>query len=343
MKKLLNTLYVTTPDAYLSLDGENVVVSVKSEEKLRVPLHNLENIVTFGWQGASPALMRHASELGIGLAFFSQNGRFLCRVEGETSGNVFLRREQYRIADDEERSLMIAKNMIGAKTANSRSVLTRFLRDHPMSADSERIKSAADYLGNSLAKIRGAGNPGELRGFEGVNANCYFSVFNEMILQNRSDFRFGTREKRPPCDPVNAMLSFCYSIFANECASALSAVGLDPFVGVMHTDRPGRRSLALDLMEEFRSVVCDRFVLSIINLRQIAAVDFAEKENGAVLLTDDARKKFLAAWQKRKKDTVNHPFLGEKCAWGILPFIQAQLLSRHMRGDLAEYPPYLWR
>ncbi len=343
MKKLLNTLYVTTPDAYLSLDGENVVVSVKSDEKLRAPLHNLENIVTFGWQGASPALMRHASELGIGLAFFSQNGRFLCRVEGETSGNVLLRREQYRIADDEERSLMIAKNMIGAKTANSRSVLTRFLRDHPMSADSERIKKAADYLGDSLAKIRGAGNPGELRGFEGVNANCYFSVFNEMILQNRSDFRFGTREKRPPCDPVNAMLSFCYSIFANECASALSAVGLDPFVGVMHTDRPGRRSLALDLMEEFRSVVCDRFVLSIINLRQIAAVDFAEKENGAVLLTDDARKKFLAAWQKRKKETVNHPFLGEKCEWGILPFIQAQLLSRHMRGDLAEYPPYLWR
>ena len=343
MKKLLNTLYVTTPDAYLSLDGENVVISVKSEEKLRVPLHNLENIVTFGWQGASPALMRHASESGIGLAFFSQSGRFLCRIEGEVSGNVLLRREQYRIADDPARSLAIAKNMIGAKTANSRAVLVRFLRDHPMSTDGVGLKSAAEYLKNSLAKIHSASGIDELRGFEGVNANCYFSVFDEMILQGKNDFRFGTREKRPPCDPVNAMLSFCYSIFANECASALCAVGLDPYVGVMHTDRPGRRSLALDLMEEFRSVVCDRFVLSLINLRQVSPDDFFEKENGAVLMTDEARKKFLAAWQKRKKETVVHPFLGEKCEWGILPFIQAQLLSRHIRGDLAEYPPYLWR
>ena len=343
MKKLLNTLYVTTPDAYLSLDGENVVISVKSEEKLRVPLHNLENIVTFGWQGASPALMRHASESGIGLAFFSQSGRFLCRVEGEVSGNVLLRREQYRIADDPARSLAIAKNMIGAKTANSRAVLVRFLRDHPMSTDGVGLKSAAEYIKDSLAKIHSASGIDELRGFEGVNANCYFSVFDEMILQGKNDFRFGTREKRPPCDPVNAMLSFCYSIFANECASALCAVGLDPYVGVMHTDRPGRRSLALDLMEEFRSVVCDRFVLSLINLRQISADDFFEKENGAVLMTDEARKKVLAAWQKRKKETVVHPFLGEKCEWGILPFIQAQLLSRHIRGDLAEYPPYLWR
>ncbi len=343
MIHLLSTLYVTTPDAYLSLDGENVVVSVKGEELRRVPLHNLEGIVTFGRQGASPALMRHVVENGRSLAFFSHSGKFLCCVEGETSGNVLLRREQYRIADDESRALHIAKNMIGAKTANSRAVLTRFLRDHPMSADGEKVGRAAAYLGDSLEKIRATDSIDALRGLEGVNASCYFGVLDELILQNRSDFRFDTRDKRPPCDPVNAMLSFCYSIFANECASALSGVGLDPFVGVMHTDRPGRRSLALDLMEEFRSVVCDRFVLSMINLRQIAPGDFLEKENGAVLLTDDARKKFLDAWQKRKKETVTHPFLGEKCAWGVLPLLQAKLLSRHIRGDISEYPPYLWR
>ena len=343
MKKLLNTLYVTTPDAYLSLDGENVVVSVGGEERLRVPLHNLQNIVTFGWQGASPALMRHASELGIGLSFFSQNGRFLCRAEGEIRGNVLLRREQYRIADDERRSLKIAVNMIGAKTANSRAVLTRFLRDHPMAADAAEIQSAADYLNDSLGKIRDAENMESLRGFEGVNATCYFSVLDAMILQNKADFRFTVREKRPPCDSVNALLSFCYSIFANECASALSSVGLDPYVGFMHTDRPGRKSLALDIMEEFRSIVCDRFVLSMINLRQISAEDFTIKENGAVLLNDDARKNFLTAWQKRKKEIVTHPFLSEKCEWGVLPFVQAELLARHIRGDLDEYPPYLWR
>ncbi|MGM9624319.1 MAG: type I-C CRISPR-associated endonuclease Cas1c [Eubacteriales bacterium] len=343
MKKLLNTLYVTTPNAYLSLDGENVVVSVDGEEKLRVPLHNLQNIVTFGWQGASPALMHHVSELGIGLSFFSQNGRYLCSVEGEIRGNVLLRREQYRIADDEQQSLKIAVNMIGAKTVNSRVVLTRFLRDHPMSADAEKIQNAADYLNESLGKIREAENIEMLRGFEGVNATCYFSVLDAMILQNKTDFRFITREKRPPCDRVNAMLSFCYSMFANDCASALSSVGLDPYVGFMHTDRPGRKSLALDIMEEFRSVVCDRFVLSMINLRQISADDFVVKENGAVLLKDDARKNFLTAWQKRKKETITHPFLGDKCEWGILPFIQAELLARYIRGDLDEYPPYLWR
>lgn len=343
MKKLLNTLYVTSPDAYLSLDGENIVVRIDSVEAGRVPLHNLENIVTFGRQGVSPALMHHACGLGKGLAFFSAHGRFLCRVEGEERGNVLLRREQYRIADDERRSLGIAVNMIGAKTSNARAVLNRFLRDHPMSVDSAPIRSVADGLKDSLSEIQNAPSADVLRGLEGVNASRYFSVFDAMILQNKADFHFDGREKRPPCDPVNALLSFSYSIFANECASALQSVGLDPFVGFMHTDRPGRRSLALDLMEEFRSVVCDRFVLSLINLRQIKAPDFTIKENGAVLLSDDARKAFLTAWQERKKEAVLHPFLGEKCSWGILPFVQAQLLARHIRGDLDAYPPYLWR
>ena len=343
MKKLLNTLYVTTPDAYLSLDGENVVVRLKDNEIGRVPIHNLENIVTFGWQGASPALMRHICESGKGLSFFSSGGRFLCRVESEERGNVLLRREQYRIADDERRSLPVAVNMIGAKTANARTVLNRFLRDHPLSSDGEAIRAAADYLRDSLPAIRSAADTDTLRGLEGENASRYFSVFDVMILQNKAAFHFANRERRPPCDPVNAMLSFCYSIFANECASALQSVGLDPFVGFMHTDRPGRKSLALDIMEEFRSVMCDRFVLSLINLRQVKGSDFTVKENGAVLLGDDTRKTFLKAWQERKKDTVVHPFLGEKCPWGVLPFIQAQLLARYIRGDLDEYPPYLWR
>lgn len=343
MKALLNTLYVTTPDAYLALDGENVVVRVKEKEIGRVPLHNLENIVMFGWQGASPALMRHVCELGKSLAFFSAHGRFLCCVAGEERGNVLLRREQYRIADDAVRAQRIAVNMIGAKVANSRMVLARFLRDHPLSAEEKTIRQAADYLKQSLPTIRAAGSADALRGLEGICAGCYFSVFDAMILQGKADFRFAIRDRRPPCDPVNALLSFAYALFANECASALSSVGLDPYVGFLHTDRPGRKSLALDLMEEFRSVVCDRFVLSLINLRQIRPTDFTVKENGAVLLQEEGRRTFLTAWQERKKEVVTQPFLGEKCPWGVLPFVQAQLLARYIRGDLDTYPSYLWR
>ena len=347
MKKLLNTLYVTIPDAYLALDGENVVIYAaedeKREEKGRYPLHNLDNIVTFGYQGASPALMRHASECGIGLAFFSQHGRFQCRVEGERRGNVLLRREQYRIADDDKRALPIARNMIGAKTANAYMSLRRFLRDHELVPEYARIDRAAAYLRDSLDKIHAAADTDSLRGLEGVNANCYFGVFDGLILQNHEVFAFDTREKRPPTDPTNALLSFSYAILANECASALESVGLDPYVGFMHTDRSGRNSLALDLMEEFSAVLCDRFVLSLINRRQIGEGDFLYKENGAVLLGDEGRKTFLMAWYKRKKEILQHPFLAEKVEWGILPYVQATLLARYIRGDLDEYPPFLWR
>ena len=347
MRKLLNTLYVTIPDAYLALDGENVVIYVtedeKREEKGRYPLHNLDNIVTFGYQGASPALMRHASECGVGLAFFSQHGRFQCRVEGERRGNVLLRREQYRIADDEGRALPIARNMIGAKTANACMSLRRFLRDHELVPEYARIDRAADYLRDSLDKIHAAPDTDALRGLEGVNASCYFGVFDGLILQNHEIFAFDTRAKRPPTDPTNALLSFSYAILANECASALESVGLDPYVGFLHTDRSGRKSLALDLMEEFRAVLCDRFVLSLINRRQVGEGDFYYKENGAVLLGDDGRKTFLSAWYRRKKEVLQHPFLAEKVEWGILPYVQATLLARCIRGDLDEYPPFLWR
>ena len=249
MRTLLNTLFVTSEDVYLSLDGENVVIYVtegeKREEKGRCPLHNLENIVTYGYQGASPALMRHAAECGVGLAFFSQHGKFQCRVEGERRGNVLLRREQYRIADDEKRALPIARNMIGAKTANAYTSLRRFLRDHELAPEYARIDRAADYLRDSMEKIHAAADTETLRGLEGVNANCYFGVFDGMILQNHMVFAFDTREKRPPTDPTNALLSFSYAILANECASAIESVGLDPYVGFMHTDRSGRKSRKL--------------------------------------------------------------------------------------------------
>lgn len=343
MRRLLNTLYVNTPDAYLSLDGENVVVNSNGQELKRVPMHNLENIVTFGWQGASPALMHHACELGIGIAFFTNSGRFLCRVEGEKRGNVLLRREQYRIADNENRSLAIVRNMIGAKTVNSRTVLMRALRDHPLLPESDKISVVADKLKNSLADIQKADDKNTIRGIEGSNASMYFSVFNSLILQNKETFSFNTRSRHPPTDNVNALLSFCYSITANECASALEAVGLDPYVGFLHTDRPGRKSLALDLMEEIRSIYCDRFVISLINLRQINGDGFYIKENGAVIMTDETRKVVLTSWHKRRQEEIIHPFLGEKCELGLLPFIQAQLLARYIRGDIDDYPPYIWK
>lgn len=343
MKKLLNTFYVTTPDTYLALDGENIVVQSGGEELRRVPLHNLENIVSFGYQGASPALMRHAAELGIGVAFFSNSGRFLCRVEGERRGNVLLRREQYRIADDEKRKLSIAINIIGAKMMNSRTVLLRALRDHPMLQGAEEVRRCADSILDSAKAIRNVENLDTLRGIEGECAARYFSIFDNLILQNKTEFKFAGRNRRPPTDKVNALLSFCYAIMANECASALEGVGLDPYVGFMHADRPGRRSLALDIMEELRSVFCDRFVVTIINLRQITAESFELKENGAILLTDDARKTLLIAWQKKKQEIITHPFLEEKCQWGIVPHLQAQLLARFIRGDIDDYPPFLWR
>lgn len=343
MKKLLNTFYVTTSDTYLALDGENIVVQNNGEELKRVPLHNLENIVSFGYQGASPALMRHAAELGIGVAFFSNSGRFLCRVEGERRGNVLLRREQYRIADDEKRKLNIAINIIGAKMMNSRTVLLRALRDHPMLQSADEVKKCTDYIFDTAKTIRDTEILDTLRGIEGECAARYFSVLDNLILQNKTEFKFAGRNRRPPTDKVNALLSFCYAIMANECASALEGVGLDPYVGFMHADRPGRRSLALDIMEEFRSVFCDRFVVTIINLRQITAESFEVKENGAILLTDDARKTLLIAWQKKKQEIITHPFLEEKCQWGIVPHLQAQLLARFVRGDIDDYPPFLWR
>lgn len=343
MKKLLNMLYVTTPDRYLSLDGENVVILQGSDQIGRVPLHNLEGIITFGYTGASPALMGKCAHEGKSLVFMSGSGRFLARTEGQVSGNVLLRRQQYRFADSPKTSLEIAKNMITGKLYNSRWVLERTVRDHVLRIDKDKFKRKSEFLKNLIVKAIDADDMDELRGIEGEAASVYFSVFDDMILQQKEDFYFTTRSKRPPLDRVNAMISFAYSLTTSMCASALESVGLDSYVGFMHTDRPGRRSLALDLIEEFRALMCDRFVLMLINKRMISPKDFEQREDGAVLLNDNGRKLFITAWQNRKNDEIKHPFLGEKIEWGLLPYVQALLLARYIRGDLDCYPPFMWK
>lgn len=343
MKKLLNTLYITTPDRYLSLDGENIVISADHHEIARMPLHNLERIMAFGCAGASPALMGKCVSESRELVFMTRSGRFLARAEGEVNGNVLLRRTQYRIADDPEKSLKIARNIIAAKLYNSRWTLERTMRDHEMRIDLTLFEEKSAYLQNAIQSAMCAPDADTLRGIEGEAASVYFSVFDEMILQQKDAFRFTGRSRRPPLDRVNALLSFAYSLCTGMCTSALEAVGLDPYVGFMHSDRPGRRSLALDMVEEFRALMCDRFVLTLINKRTISADQFDEKEDGAVLLNDDGRRTFLTAWQKRKDDEIRHPFLDEKVQWGMLPYAQALLLSRYLRSDLDTYPPFLWK
>ena len=343
MKKLLNTLYVTSPDRYLSLDGENVVILSEGNEIGRVPLHNLERIMTFGYTGASPALMGKCARTGTELVFMSGSGHFLARVEGEVSGNVLLRRQQYRIAENSKDSLEIARNIICAKLFNSRWTVERTLRDHSLRVDTEKFAYCSELLKNASKAALEACDMDILRGIEGEGAQVYFSVFDDMILQQKEDFRFTSRNKRPPKDNVNAMLSFAYSLAVSMCTSALSAVGLDPYVGFMHTDRPGRRSLALDLVEEFRAPLCDRFVITMINKRIISPSDFEKREDGAVLLTENGRRTFISAWQKRKNDELRHPFLDEKLKWGMLPYSQALLLARYIRGDVDSYPPFMWK
>ncbi len=343
MRKLLNTLYVTTPEAYLALEGETVTVLRDGETLMRVPLHNLEGIVTFGYTGASPALMGACAERGISLSFCTAHGRFLASVAGAPRGNVILRRAQYRAASDETRSLAIAKNMLVGKLHNSRWVLERATRDHPQRLDTERIKNTARAIADSIPAIQAAEAHGALMGIEGEAASRYFSVFDELILGDKKVFYFRERSRRPPMDNVNALLSFVYMLLSREAASAALTVGLDSYIGFLHKDRPGRTSLALDLMEELRAPLADRFVLTLINTRQVDAGGFEQKENGAVFLRDDARKAVLHAWQSRKTENITHPFLKENIAWGLIPHAQALLLARYLRDDLEAYPPFLWK
>ena len=343
MKKLLNTLYVTSEKSYLGLEGETIVVYDDQMEIGRLPLHNLEGIVSFGYRGTSPALMGACAERNISICYLSSQGKFLARVSGKTRGNVLLREQQYKSCKDEDVSLQIAKNCILGKVYNARWVLERALRDHEMQIDSERVKKSSLQLKNTLKLIQSVESKGQLRGFEGEAASIYFGVFNELILQQKKDFTFSGRNKRPPLDNVNAMLSFVYTLLTNQIASALETVGLDPYVGYLHTERPGRVSLALDLIEEFRSVYADRFVLSLINKKIVNGKNFSRKENGAVLMDDNLRKIVLREWQNKKKEVIPHPFLKEKVEWGMLPYVQAMLLARYLRGDLDGYPVFLWK
>lgn len=343
MRKLLNTLFILSEETYLSLDGENIVILAENSEKRRFPLHMLENIMCFSYKGASPALTGACAERKIGLSFFSPNGKFLAGVHGKEYGNVLLRKQQYRISDDKEQGVQYAKNMMIGKVYNSRWTLERTARDHKERVDYESIRKISAELQEGLLKIRTVDNIDQLRGIEGELASRYFSVFDELILNQKDDFIFQTRNRRPPMDRVNALLSFAYAVVERECANALRSVGLDPFVGFMHTDRPGRESMALDIMEEFRSILCDRFVLTLINTKTVRKDSFMKGDDGAVLLNDKGRKIFFNNWQNRKRELITHPFLKEKMEWGLVPYIQALLLARTIRGDIEEYPPFLWK
>lgn len=343
MKQLLNTLFVTSEDAYLSLDGENVVVNREKQIVARFPLHTLTGIIAFCYAGASPALMGACADRDIALSFCTPRGRFLARACGESNGNVLLRRTQYRIADDPAQSCRAARGFIFGKLYNTRWSIERSLRDHKLRLDESALRDASTRIKALLPAVAEETSIDSLRGLEGVGAAAYFSVFDELILHEKEHFFFRERSRRPPLDRVNALLSFIYSLLAHDCASALEAVGLDSYVGYLHRDRPGRTSLALDLMEELRPCMADRFVLTQINLRQISPNDFDMRESGAVLLTDDGRRKILKNWQKKKQEEITHPYLNEKIPWGLIPYVQALLLSRYLRGDLDAYPPFLWK
>lgn len=343
MKKLLNTLYVTTQGAYLAKEGECVAVRVDNAVKLRVPVHTLGGVVCFGQVSCSPFLMGFAAERGLGFSFLTEHGRFLARVQGPISGNVLLRREQYRRADSPETSAELARSIISAKIINSRRVLLRMLRDHGDNVDTTALENEAAHLKDCLQRLQQPMALEVARGIEGEAANGYFSVFDHLILPKGPEFRFTKRSRRPPMDRINCLLSFIYTLLAHDVRSALECVGLDSEVGFLHRDRPGRHGLALDVMEEFRASIGDRLALSLVNLGQIKKADFQILENGAVRMTDAARKTLLVAYQKRKQDTIVHPFLNEKISLGLVFHMQAMLMARWLRGDLDGYPPFVWR
>lgn len=340
MRKLLNTLYITTPEAYLSKDGLNVVVSVDKEERFRIPIMNVESIVTFGYMGASPGLMKLCMDNNVALSFMTPQGHFICRVQGQTKGNVLLRKKQYSISEDGNVALHLAKLFILGKVFNTRSILQRYIRDNGANEEVEHVVKQLEWR---KKRIMQAESMDILRGEEGHAANTYFDVFNHLILHQKDDFIFNGRNRRPPKDEVNAMLSFVYTLIANDVAAALESVGLDPYVGFMHTLRPGRTSLALDMMEELRAYLGDRLVLSMINRKQITKKDFIRQSDDSFVMTDSCRKELLNSWQKRKKELIEHPYLKEKIPIGLLPYAQAMLLARFLREDLDDYPVFLMR
>ena len=343
MKRHLNTLFVTTQGAYLAKEGETVVVKVDGAVSLTIPVHTLGGIVCFGQVSCSPYLMGFCAENGVAISFLTENGGFLAKVQGPVSGNVLLRREQYRRADDLKTSALIARAVLTGKIANCRTVLQRALRDHSEKIDADAISQASQRLSNSMRRLQAESSLDILRGVEGESANAYFEVFDHLITSQKEDFKFNERSRRPPLDNVNCLLSFLYTIVMHDVCSALETVGLDPAVGFLHRDRPGRYGLALDLMEEFRPFIADRLAISLINLCQVQAKGFQKKESGAVWMDDDTRKAVLVAYQKRKQEEIMHPFLNEKVTIGLLFHTQALLMARYLRGDMDNYPPFIWK
>lgn len=344
MRQLFNTLYVTTPDAYLRLEGETVCVMVENEKRLQVPLHHLGGFVCFGQVMLSPALLSRCAEDGRNVVWLNRNGRFGARLEGPVSGNILLRRAQHKAADNHTFTLDLARSFIAGKLRNSRQLLQRAARDCKNEADNQKLSEGANRIGRIVEKLGKANNLDQVRGYEGDGARLYFEAFDFAIRPRaREVFSFDGRSRRPPRNPMNALLSFLYALLLNDCRSALETVGLDPQLGYLHTLRPGRPALALDLMEEFRSILADRLSLTLINRSQINKNNFDFREGGSVLLNDDGRKAVIAAWQQRKQDVLKHPLLEENIPIGLLPHVQARLLARVLRGDMEGYLPYLHR
>lgn len=339
MKKLLNNLYITTDGTYLHKERETLVVKQDGEKVFQLPMHAIHNLFCFGRVLVSPALLAACGENGIGISFFTAYGKFQSRLQGPQSGNVLLRRAQYRLADRSPEKL--ARLFVAAKIANSRQNLMKHQRNH---GPDEPLEFAVTQLAGSLRRLEKEKEVEQIRGIEGDSAARYFAVFNHLIVEKRrSEFEFSGRTKRPPLDSVNALMSFSYTLLTHEIASALQGIGIDPYVGFLHTDRPGRLSLALDMLEEFRAWWCDRFVLTLINRNQIKAKDFTKEASGAIRMSDEARKRFITQWQERKQDELQHPYTGEKIKIGLLPHIQAALLAKFLRNDLEQYPPFLAR
>lgn len=336
MKKLQNSLYITKQKTYVHKERETLVVECEREKVLQIPIHSISSIFCFGNVLVSPFLIGFCAEKSIGLAFFTEYGRFLGRMQGQQSGNVLLRRAQYR--QSERDPVSIARNIIAAKIVSSRAVLQRQIRNY---GDVAVLRTAISRLKHSLEQVRVCGNVDSLRGLEGEAASVYFSVFDELI--RNSAFSFSVRSRRPPKDPVNAMLSFVYNVLGQDISAALQGVGLDPQVGFLHADRPGRDSLAQDLLEEFRAAWADRLVLSLINRNQVDVTGFTVEASGAVTMNDATRKAILVAYQEKKQDEIMHPYLKEKVPFGLLPHVQAQLLAAHLRGDLELYPSFVNR
>jgi CRISPR-associated protein Cas1 len=343
MRKLLNTLHVTTQGAYLHRDGETISVKIGNDVRMRLPIHTIESLVCYGQVTCSSFVLGLCGERGVGVSLMTENGRFLARVSGPVSGNVLLRRKQFRSADDPAISLPIVAAIVTAKISNSRLVLLRGARDTSDADSQERLRAKAHHLAQIGIMAARSSSIDEARGFEGVAAQDYFSVFNHLIVREGDEFRFEHRSRRPPLDRTNAMLSFVYALLRHDIESALESVGLDPAVGFLHTDRPGRPSLALDMMEEMRPHLADRLVLSLINRRQVQPSEFNTEDGGGISLSEATRKEIIGAWQRRKQEEIEHPYLRESIPIGLIPYVQALLLARHLRGGLDAYPAFFWR